>query len=63
MSKNLDWLEKRLKGNGAPVVIDGGMGTELEKAGVPMDGNVWSGQAVLTHPKSVLAVRYVVVTD
>ena len=57
MSKDIDWLQARLQGTGAPVVIDGGMGTELEKAGVPMDGSVWSGQAVLTHPETVLTVH------
>lgn len=53
MGNNIAWLEDRLRGNGRPVVIDGGMGTELEKAGVPMDGKVWSGQAVLSHPEAV----------
>ena len=57
MSKDIDWLEDRLRGTGTPVIIDGGMGTELEKAGVPMNGNVWSGQAVLTHPESVLTAH------
>ena len=53
MNTNISWLEQRLKGAGAPVVIDGGMGTELEKSGVPMDGKVWSGRAVLSHPDAV----------
>ena len=49
----ISWLEDRLLGNGAPVVIDGGMGTQLEKSGVPMDGKVWSSRAVLSHPDAV----------
>ncbi len=57
MSIELSWLEDRLNGVGPPLIIDGGMGTELEKAGVPMDGKVWSGRAVLTHPDSVYAAH------
>ena len=57
MSIKLSWLEDRLNGVGPPIIIDGGMGTELEKAGVPMDGKVWSGRAVLTHPNSVRAAH------
>jgi len=53
MTDNISWLEDRLSGKGAPLVIDGGMGTQLEKSGVPMDGKVWSARAVLSHPKAV----------
>ena len=53
MDDNISWLEDRILGDGPPVVIDGGMGTLLEKSGVPMDGKVWSGRAVLTHPDAV----------
>ena len=54
MSNDISWLQARLNGAGKPVVIDGGMGTLLEQSGVPMDGKVWSGRAVLTHPDAVL---------
>jgi S-methylmethionine-dependent homocysteine/selenocysteine methylase len=54
MSNDISWLQARLNGTGKPVVIDGGMGTLLEESGVPMDGKVWSGRAVLTHPDAVL---------
>lgn len=57
MSIELSWLGDRLNGAGPPIIIDGGMGTELEKAGVPMDGKVWSGRAVMTHPDSVRAAH------
>jgi S-methylmethionine-dependent homocysteine/selenocysteine methylase len=57
MADNISWLEDRLNGEGPPVIIDGGMGTELEKSGVPMDGKVWSGQAVLSHPDAVRAAH------
>ena len=30
---NLSWLETRLAGDGPPIIIDGGMGTELQRAG------------------------------
>jgi len=53
MIAKISWLEARLCGEGPPVMIDGGTGTELEKSGVPMDGQVWSGQAVLSHPDAV----------
>jgi S-methylmethionine-dependent homocysteine/selenocysteine methylase len=57
MTNNISWLEDRLNGVGPVVVIDGGMGTELEKSGVPMDGKVWSGRAVLTHPETVRSIH------
>ena len=53
MSTDVAWLENRLNGAGAPVIIDGGMGTELQRSGAPMDSKVWSGRAVLTHPDAV----------
>jgi S-methylmethionine-dependent homocysteine/selenocysteine methylase len=57
MGTDISWLQQRLNGVGAPLIIDGGTGTELEKAGVPMDGKVWSGRVVLTHPDAVRAVH------
>ncbi len=53
MHSNIDWLADRLAGNGAPVIIDGGTGTLLQHAGVPMDDKVWSGRAVLSNPDAV----------
>ena len=38
---------------GDVLLIDGGMGTELQTRGVPMDKVAWSGAAVLTHPDTV----------
>ena len=57
MAGNAAWLEQRLAGAGPPLVIDGGMGTELQKRGVPMDGRVWSATANLTHPDAVRAAH------
>ena len=48
-----DWVVSRLKGEGRPIILDGGMGTALERNGVPMDNRVWSGRAMLTHPDAV----------
>lgn len=49
--------QKRLNGDGPPIIIDGGMGTELERRGVPMDGKAWSGAAVLERPAIVREVH------
>ena len=57
MTQAATWLEDRLNGQGQPVVIDGGTGTELQKAGVPMHDKVWSGRAVLSDPDSVRRVH------
>jgi homocysteine S-methyltransferase len=35
------------------VLIDGAMGTELQRRGVPMDRIAWSGAAVITNPDAV----------
>ncbi len=57
MSNSISWLEDRINGTGAPLIIDGGMGTELEKHGVPMDGKVWSGRSLLSHPEVVQQIH------
>ena len=58
---DLSWIGRRLSGEGLPIIIDGGMGTELEKSGVPMDDKVWSARAMLSHPDMVRSVheRYI----
>jgi len=48
---------RRLRGEGRPIVIDGGMGTELERRGARMDGAVWSGVAVLEQPSLVREIH------
>ena len=62
MSNDISWLQTRLAGAGQAVVIDGGMGTLLEQSGVPMDGKVWSGRAVLTHPDAVVQAHEAYIT-
>jgi S-methylmethionine-dependent homocysteine/selenocysteine methylase len=49
-------LHRRL-GAGALIVIDGGMGTEIQARGVPMDGEAWSAMANVTHAGIVRAIH------
>ena len=42
---------------GDVILIDGGTGTELEARGVPMNGAVWCGVAVLDHQDVVRATH------
>src|SRR6516164_5598529 len=49
-------LQQRLD-RGDVLVLDGAMGTELQRRGVPMDGIAWSGAALATHPETVLGVH------
>ena len=43
--------------SGDILLIDGGMGTELQRRGVPMDEVAWSGAAVFTHPDAVRKIQ------
>lgn len=43
--------------NGKPVLLDGAMGTELERRGVDMDGDTWCGVSVATSPDTVRSVH------
>jgi S-methylmethionine-dependent homocysteine/selenocysteine methylase len=49
-------LQQRLDGGGV-VLLDGAMGTELERRGVPMDDAAWDAAALLTHPDTVREVH------
>jgi homocysteine S-methyltransferase len=51
-----DQLAQRLA-NGDVILLDGATGTELERRGVPMDGQAWSATANLTHPDVVRSVH------
>ena len=42
---------------GEVVILDGAMGTELERRGVPMDSVAWDAAALLTHPETVREVH------
>lgn len=39
------------------LVIDGGMGTELERRGVPMDAQSWAGSALKNHPDMIRTIH------
>ena len=49
------WDEK-LAG-GEILLIDGAMGTELERRGVPMSEHSWSGAALVEHPDAIVAAH------
>src|SRR5215210_9280245 len=49
-------LQQRLDG-GETVLLDGAMGTELERHGVPMDAVAWCAAALVTHPGTVREVH------
>ena len=42
---------------GGVVIIDGGMGSQLQAEGVPMDEVAWSARANLAHPGAVRHVH------
>ncbi len=42
---------------GEILLIDGAMGTELQRRGVPMDSEAWSGTAARTHAETVRAIH------
>ncbi len=48
---------RRLRGDGGLVVIDGGMGSELEAQGATMDHDAWSGLVNLADPALVRRVH------
>ena len=45
-------LDERIE-RGDTIILDGAMGTELERRGVPMDNAAWSATAIVTHPDVV----------
>ncbi|MBY0396328.1 MAG: homocysteine S-methyltransferase family protein [Thermoleophilia bacterium] len=50
-------LGERLAGVGAPLLLDGATGTELERAGLPTGLPLWSTHALLEAPECVLAIH------
>jgi S-methylmethionine-dependent homocysteine/selenocysteine methylase len=42
---------------GEIIILDGAMGSELQRRGVPMHGHAWNAAALDTHPETVLAVH------
>lgn len=49
-------LEERLAA-GPPILLDGAIGTELERLGAPMHGEIWCGHAIETHPELISEVH------
>ena len=49
-------LKERLE-DGDIIVIDGGMGTELERRGVQMDDQAWAGTAMLSRPDVIKQIH------
>ena len=49
-------LERKLS-SGETIILDGGTGTEIERRGVPMSGEVWGADANLSHPGAVRSVH------
>ena len=41
----------------APALLDGAVGTEIQRRGATIDPVIWSAVATLTHPKTVAAVH------
>lgn len=50
------WLDDLIQ-QGEVIILDGATGTELERRGVPMHGNVWCAAATFTHPDVLRAVH------
>ena len=49
-------IEQRLA-NGELLLLDGAVGTELERLGAPMHSGVWCAAAIDTHPELVKKVH------
>ena len=52
-NKSLEALISR----SGPIILDGGIGTELERLGAPMDHEAWCAVALETHPQLVRDVH------
>jgi S-methylmethionine-dependent homocysteine/selenocysteine methylase len=51
-----DQIVKKLAA-GEAIIIDGGTGTEIQRRGVPMNGETWCAEVNLTHPDIVQNVH------
>jgi len=49
-------LKQRMNA-GEIILIDGGMGTELERRGVEMDGQAWAGTAMRSNPEAIKQIH------
>ena len=53
---NLNELESRIS-MGEALFLDGAVGTQLQRLGVPMDNTAWAAAALVTHPSTVLQMH------
>ena len=49
-------IEDRLKNNGI-IILDGGIGGELQKLGASMDKGLWAGKCTIDDPELVKKVH------
>ena len=49
-------IQERIEA-GDILIVDGGMGTELERRGVPMDSQAWAGSAMKTHRDMIRTIH------
>src|SRR5262245_39309842 len=54
--RNMPTVFERI-GRGEVIVLDGAMGTELQRRGVPMNRIAWSAVALHTHPEVIGAIH------
>ena len=43
--------------NGGTILLDGAIGTQLQRLGVPMDNTAWAATALASHPQVVLQMH------
>ena len=53
---NLTEIEKRIS-IGETLLLDGAIGTQLQRLNVPMDNTAWAAKALVTHPSTVLQMH------
>ena len=56
IENNMQSIDQRLA-EGPPILLDGAMGSELERRGVPMDDHAWCGAAVAASPDTVREIH------
>ena len=44
---------KQYAESGRPLLLDGAVGTQLQRLGIPMDNTAWAATALATHPETV----------
>ncbi len=57
MSSSLAVLLEQAASQGRPVILDGAVGTEIDRRGAVTDGRAWSARAMLERPDLVLDIH------